>query len=104
MVPILQEKPESSSDALFDGIHEVWFLNPNDLAYDDPRWREWEQKRPRDATLRGLLTGFFHYLAYELRAHSSVASIRARNLHKEAPKTCIYTSYTDLEATCGIHH
>lgn len=90
-MPILQEKLPSGSEELFDGIHDVWFLNPNDLTHDDPKWRDWEQKRPRDATLRGLLAGYFHYLAYELRAHSSVASIRARNLHKEAPGTAYRT-------------
>ncbi|CAK9078388.1 unnamed protein product [Durusdinium trenchii] len=88
ILPILQEKNELEAfarDEMFDGIHDVWFLDPSkELTCESAEWQTWAMNRPKEATLRGLLTGYFRDLAYSLKAHSSVASIRFRgHLHKE---------------------
>eukprot|EP00931_Biecheleriopsis_adriatica_P036192 TRINITY_DN20857_c0_g1_i1.p1 TRINITY_DN20857_c0_g1~~TRINITY_DN20857_c0_g1_i1.p1 ORF type:complete len:926 (+),score=206.59 TRINITY_DN20857_c0_g1_i1:28-2805(+) len=84
LLPNLQDKsaiPEEERGTYgetspFDGIHDVWFLDPSKLSEDSQLWREWAKSSPHDASLRGLLAAFFRYLAYEWPAHSEVASIR----------------------------
>eukprot|EP00435_Cladocopium_sp_Y103_P058164 s1051_g20.t1 len=85
LLPNLQEKPEPEKPKeMFDGLHDVWFLDPSsDLDATSDVWPRWAMQRPKEATLRGLLTGYFGFLAYGLKAHSLVASIRFSSLHKE---------------------
>ncbi|CAJ1387734.1 unnamed protein product [Effrenium voratum] len=85
IVPVLQRNTEGRVE-MFDDIHDVYFLDPRrDLHAESPQWKEWMAKRP-EATLAGLLVGFFRFLAYQLPAHSQVVSVRFdpdEVLHKE---------------------
>lgn len=38
---------------MFDGIHDVWFLDPRDLEPESDEWMVWYMRRPKEATLRG---------------------------------------------------
>ncbi|CAE6950399.1 URT1 [Symbiodinium natans] len=94
LLPNLQDKEDSGipdeeraklgETELFEGVHDVWFLDPGRLPQNSDRWKEWASKSPAGATLRGLLANFFWYLAYEVPAHSDVLSIRLPSrIHKE---------------------
>eukprot|EP00439_Symbiodinium_sp_Y106_P086226 s250_g31.t4 len=83
-IPDAAERAMFGETDLFDGVHDVWFLDPGRLPKSSERWKNWASKSPVGATLRGLLANFFWYLAYEVPAHSDVLSIRLPSrIHKE---------------------
>ncbi|CAE7210896.1 rrp5 [Symbiodinium necroappetens] len=83
-IPDAAERAKFGDIDLFDGVHDVWFLDPGRLPQSSERWKNWASKSPVGATLRGLLANFFWYLAYEVPAHSDVLSIRLPSrIHKE---------------------
>ena len=38
---------------MFDGLHDVWFLDPRELLSSSEVWPRWAMQRPKEATLRG---------------------------------------------------
>mmetsp|Transcript_17909 Transcript_17909/g.49125 ORF Transcript_17909/g.49125 Transcript_17909/m.49125 type:complete len:792 (-) Transcript_17909:123-2498(-) len=78
LVPNLQDKNSVVAEIrescgqpdLVDGIHDVWFVDPVHARPDPP------PRVTANATLRGLLAGFFFYFAYMVPVYSDVVSIR----------------------------
>mmetsp|Transcript_168185 Transcript_168185/g.540304 ORF Transcript_168185/g.540304 Transcript_168185/m.540304 type:complete len:923 (+) Transcript_168185:63-2831(+) len=93
MLPNLQDKrllePGAIANVgtveLVDGVHDVWFMDP-ECATCQPVIKRWVETAPENATLHGLLAGYFRYFAYEFPLHSQVASIRHPTGLVEKPK------------------
>eukprot|EP00927_Polykrikos_kofoidii_P042981 TRINITY_DN37039_c0_g1_i1.p1 TRINITY_DN37039_c0_g1~~TRINITY_DN37039_c0_g1_i1.p1 ORF type:complete len:756 (-),score=117.27 TRINITY_DN37039_c0_g1_i1:182-2419(-) len=84
LVPNLQDKSLVSAERrnaygqedLVDGLHDVWFMDPSKTLQGMPELGAWKASAPKDATLFGLLAGFFRYYAYQFPIYSEVISIR----------------------------
>jgi len=83
LVPNLQDKEALPTEEwgacgheeLVDGVHDVWFWDPQRLDNNHPALEKWLDNAPDHATVEGLLIGFFRYLAYELPVYGEVVSI-----------------------------
>lgn len=74
--PTAKREAADRASCRLDGKHDVWFLDPTLHQHDAcPELQDWLKFAPENATLLGLLSGFFRYFAYEFPAYSDVVSI-----------------------------